>query len=92
MIQSFKHKGLELFFTADNRRLLNAKHCNRIARLLDRLDNSEVIDDMNLPGYGLHKLLGNKKEFWSIKVSGNWRITFRFNGGHAYDVDLEDYH
>ena len=48
--------------------------------------------DMNLPGYALHQLTGNKKDIWSVKVSANWRITFRFEGSHAYDVDLEDYH
>jgi len=47
---------------------------------------------LNLPGYGLHKLAGDRKDLWSIKVSGNWRLTFRFDQGHAYDVNLEDYH
>ena len=92
MIKSFKHKGLARFFMENDKSLLNAKHCERISRLLDRLDSSVEISDMNLPGYGLHKLLGDRKDIWSVKVSGNWRITFRFEGTHAYDVYLEDYH
>ncbi|MBI4533872.1 MAG: type II toxin-antitoxin system RelE/ParE family toxin [Candidatus Melainabacteria bacterium] len=47
---------------------------------------------MNLPGYKLHRMTGNRKDTWSITVSGNWRITFRFQDGYAYDVNLEDYH
>jgi proteic killer suppression protein len=92
MIKNFKHKGLDKFFTEDNRSLLNAKHCERISRLLDRLDSAVTVEDMDLPGYGLHKLHGDRKNTWSVKVSGNWRITFRFEGEHAYDVTLEDYH
>ncbi len=60
--------------------------------MLDRLNSAELVKDMNLPGYGLHKLTGDRKDAWSIMVSGNWRITFRFESGHAYDVNLEDYH
>jgi proteic killer suppression protein len=48
--------------------------------------------DMNIPGYKLHKLSGQREKIWSVTVSGNWRITFRFEGGNAYEVNLEDYH
>jgi proteic killer suppression protein len=92
MIKTFRHKGLSRFFMDDDSSLLNAKHLDRISRMLDRLDAAEAPQDMNLPGYGLHKLSGDKKGFWSIKVSGNWRITFKFEGNHTYDVNLEDYH
>ena len=92
MIKSFRHKGLNRFFIQDDGKALNANQRDRISRLLDRLDSSEVIEDMNLPGFGLHKLTGNRKHTWSVKVTGNWRLTFRFERGHAYDVDLEDYH
>lgn len=92
MIKSFKHKGLKKFFVEDDRSLLNAKYCERLARILDRLDSAEIAKDMNLPGYGLHKLTGGRKDTWSIMVSGNWRITFQFEEGHAYEVNLEDYH
>lgn len=60
--------------------------------MLDRLDASTCPEDMDLPGYGLHPLSGNKKDFWSVSVSGNWRITFYFEGNDAYLVDYLDYH
>lgn len=92
MIRSFKHKGLEKFFRHNDRSGLNSPHCDRIGRLLDATEDAEAPEELNIPGYGLHKLTGNKKDFWSLKVSGNWRITFKFEGGHALEVNLEDYH
>ncbi len=56
------------------------------------MERSTAVSRLNIPGYGLHKLSGNKKDYWSLKVSGNWRITFKHDGGHAVDVNLEDYH
>ena len=92
MIKSFKHKGLERLFRHEDRSGLNARHCARIERLLDAVDEAKIPEELNIPGYGFHKLLGNKKGQWSLTVSGNWRITFKFNDGHALDVNLEDYH
>ena len=92
MIKTFRHKGLERFFVHDDPSLLNLKQCDRIGRMLDRLDGSDAVQDMNLPGYGLHRLTGARKNFWSVKVSGNWRITFQFADRDAYNVNLEDYH
>lgn len=92
MIKSFKHKALGRFFMENNHSGLNANQCERISRMLDRLDVACMVEDMNLPGFGFHKLVGNKNDTWSIKVSGNWRITFKFEKGDAYDVNLEDYH
>ena len=92
MIKSFKHKGLEKFFRHNDRSGLNAQHCDRIGRLLDATDEAEAPEELNIPGYVLHKLIGNKKDYWSLKVSGNWRITFKFECGHAPEVNLEDYH
>ena len=92
MIKSFKHKGLELFFTKDNSKLLNRQQIKRIARMLDRLDAAMCVDDMDLPGYGLHPLKGKLKGYWSVKVSGNWRIMFQFEGNDAFNINLEDYH
>lgn len=92
MIISFKHKGLERYFTKNEKRGLNQQHIKRIARILDRLDSAEVIKDMDLPGYGLHALLGNKHGIWSVKVSANWRLTFKLSEGEASEVNLEDYH
>ena len=92
MIVNFRHKGLELFFTKNNKKLLNAKDIKKITRLLDRLDTAEHVGDMDLPGFGLHPLTGDKKGCWSITVSANWRMTFRFEGTNAYEINLEDYH
>lgn len=92
MIKNIAHKGLKRFFTQDDKSLLNHKDCLRISRILDRLDAAVDVMDMNLPGYNLHKLTGNMKGFWSIKVSSNWRIVFRFENADAHDVNLEDYH
>ena len=92
MIVNFRHKGLELFFTKNNKKLLNAKDIKKITRLLDRLDAAEQIGDMDIPGFGLHQLTGDKKGYWSVTVSANWRITFRFEGTNAYEINLEDYH
>lgn len=92
MIKGFAHKGLKRYFTDNDKRLLNAKDLPKINRILDLLDSVNIAEDMNLPGYSLHRLTGDRKGFWSIKVTGNWRITFRFEGGHAYEVNLEDYH
>ena len=92
MIKSFKHKGVETFYYSGSKKGIKPEHASKIARILDRLDSSQNPQDMNLPGYKLHKLSGKKKEIWSVWVSGNWRITFFFESGDAYLVDYLDYH
>ena len=92
MIKTFAHKGLERFFEKGSRRGLNVQHLPRIERILDRLDAALEAADMNLPGYEFHELKGDRKGTYAVKVSGNWRITFHFSQGNAYDVNLEDYH
>ncbi|MBI4744642.1 MAG: type II toxin-antitoxin system RelE/ParE family toxin [Actinobacteria bacterium] len=92
MIKSFRHKGLEKFFYNGTRSGINAKHISKLGRILDRLDASVKPQDMNLPGYKLHELKGKEKGTWSVSVSGNWRVTFRFDGVDAIDVDYLDYH
>jgi proteic killer suppression protein len=92
MIKTFKHKGLELFFYTDDYSGIQAKHRKKLKLQLLALDTAEVIEDMDLPGYTLHKLKGTRKDSWSITVSGNWRITFQFENGNAYIVNYEDYH
>ncbi len=92
MIKTFAHKGLERFFLTGSKRGITAQHAARIARLLDRLEASAEAADMNLPGYRFHELTGKRKGTYSVTVSGNWRITFAFRQGNAYDVNLEDYH
>ena len=92
MIQSFKHKGLELFFKTGRKSGIQAKHIKRLQLILGRLNAATSSDDMNLPGLFLHPLAGSRAKTWSVRVSGNWRVTFRFKGAHAEAVDFEDYH
>ena len=92
MISRFRHKGLERFFKASDRRGIPVQHAARIERMLDRLDGALHSGDMNLPGYGFHPLKGDRKGVYAVSISGNWRMTFRFEGENAVDVDLEDYH
>ncbi len=92
MIKSFKHKGLKLFFEKGEHPGVQAKHKKRLRLQLSALDTAQVIEDMDLPGYRLHKLKGDRKDLWSITVNGNWRITFEFTDGDAYIVNYEDYH
>jgi len=92
MIKKFKHKGLEQYFSKDVRKLLDARDLPRIGRILDRLDAATVVKDMDIPGWHLHELKGDRKGVWSVTVRSNWRITFCFEHGDAVDVNLEDYH
>lgn len=92
MIKSFRHKGLKQVFETDTRKGVPPMLARRIVRLLDRLDSAINVMDLNLPGFGLHELKGNRKGTWAIKINKNWRITFRFRDSDAYEVDLEDYH
>lgn len=92
MIKSFKHKGLEHFFLDGTKAGIQAKHAGRLRLILGRLNASTDPRDMNLPGLGLHELSGDRKGTWSVKVSGNWRVTFTFSNDNADDVDYEDYH
>lgn len=92
MIVSFKHKGLETFYTTGSTRGIQVKHANKLRLILGLLDSAERIQDMNFPGSNLHPLKHNLVEHWSVKVNGNWRITFKFEKGHAEVVDYQDYH
>ena len=88
----FKHSGLRRFWERDDARRLNPNHVRRINRLLHQLDAAVRPFQLNRPANRLHQLKGNRRGVWSIRVSGNWRITFRFLDGDAVDIDLEDYH
>ncbi|MEX0616006.1 MAG: type II toxin-antitoxin system RelE/ParE family toxin [Methylophaga sp.] len=92
MIKSFKHKGLKRYFETGSARGIQTKHANRLRMQLAALDTSVDINDLDIPGYGLHLLKGGKKGIWAISVSGNWRLTFEFSDGNAYLLDYEDYH
>lgn len=92
VIRSFKHKGLEEFFYTGSKKGIKAEHADRLGRILDRLHAACELKDMRYPGSHLHKLTGDKKGKYAVRVSGNWRVVFEFEGGDAYAVDYEDYH
>jgi len=92
MIKSFRHKGVEEFFYTGSKKGIKPEHAKRLERILDRLNAASEIKDMNYPGSFLHQLSGDKKGFYAVKVSGNWRIFFQFIDGDAYVVDYDDYH
>jgi toxin HigB-1 len=92
MIRKFKHSGLEKYFLRGTKSGIQARHIDRIRLILARLHVAINPQDMNLPGLELHELRGRRKGTWTVKVSGNWRITFKFDGVDAVDVNYEDYH
>lgn len=92
MIKSFKHKGLKKFFDTGSTAGIDAKQAQKIAVRLEVLNRAIDIDDIDIPGFFLHPLTGNRKGIWSITVTGNWRITFELSDGDVYIVNYEDYH
>ncbi|MEJ0061752.1 MAG: type II toxin-antitoxin system RelE/ParE family toxin [Alphaproteobacteria bacterium] len=92
MIEGFKHKGLRRFYENGDRSGLRPDQAKKIGVLLTSLDAAETPEEMNLPTFHFHALTGDRKGVFAVTVRANWRITFRFAHGTAYDVDLEDYH
>lgn len=92
MIKSFAHKGLGVFFNTGSKAGIQPAHASRLSRQLAQLDQAQVPADMNVPGWNLHPLKGALAGHWSVWVSGNWRMTFRVDAGHAHLVDYQDYH
>ena len=92
MIKSFKHKGLERFFTTGSTAGIQAKHANKLRIQLTALNHAVKPEDMNAPSWKLHLLKGNLEDHWAITVNGNWRLTFKFDGSHAELVNYQDYH
>ncbi len=92
MIVSFRHKGLKLLYEKGDRRRLPQEYAGKIERVLARLDEATAPINMGLPGFRLHPLKGDLAGYWSVSISGNWRIIFCFEGVHACNVDLVDYH
>ena len=96
MIRSFKHKGLKLFFETGNQSGIKTEHTKRLRVILARLDASKTIEDMNLPGLNLHPLSKKKsldlRGHWGVSISGNWRVTFQFEGNDVINVNYLDYH
>ncbi|MCH8550942.1 MAG: type II toxin-antitoxin system RelE/ParE family toxin [Natronospirillum sp.] len=92
MIRSFKHKGLAKFFKTGSTAGIQANHAAKLRLILGRLNVASDVKDMDLPGLRLHALSGNRSGVWAVTVSGNWRVTFRFEDGDAEVVNYEDYH
>lgn len=92
MIKNFLHKGLEKLFYDGSTAGVDANHAPKLLRFLDLLNAAEDVQDMNLPGSRLHPLQGSLKNFWSLKISGAWRLIFRFFDKNAHDVDYKQYH
>jgi toxin HigB-1 len=92
MIKSFSHKGLQAFFVSSSKAGIQAAHANRLRLQLAKLNSSSTPDDMDLPGWKLHALKGDKKGHWAVWVDQNWRMTFKIEGGHATVVNYQDYH
>lgn len=91
-IKAFRHKGLERFFTKGSTAGVQAKHATRLRLILGRLNVATTPGDMRLPGLDLHELHGQRKGTWAVTVSGNWRMTFTFEGRDVERVNYEDYH
>lgn len=92
MIVGFRHRGLRRLYEQGDRRYIPPEYADKIERILARLEVAVTPENMNLPGYRLHRLSGNLNGFWAVSVSGNWRLIFRFEAGNFMDVDLVDYH
>jgi proteic killer suppression protein len=92
MIKSFRHRGIEAFFTTGSKAGIQPHHAARLARQLKQLDRARQPEDMNVPGWKLHPLGHDLAGHWSVWVNGNWRLTFAFDGENAVLVDYQDYH
>jgi proteic killer suppression protein len=92
VIKSFQHKGLKAFFESGSKAGIQGQHAQRLRLVLGTLDAADCAQDMNRPGWKLHPLKGELKGHWSVWVSGNWRVTFKFEGKDAILVDYQDYH
>ncbi len=92
MIISFAHKGLEKFYNTGSKAGIQANHASRLQYVLSLLEVALDTDSMDVSGLRLHELKGDRKETWSVSISGNWRVTFRFIGNDVELVNYEDYH
>jgi len=92
LIKSFKHKGLQKFFHTGSKAGIQPSHATKLNLQLFVLDQADSIDDVDVNGWFLHRLQGTLEGHWSIRVNGNWRITFRFIDKNVEVVDYHDYH
>jgi proteic killer suppression protein len=92
VIKSFRHKGIEKFFLTKSKAGIQPHHAKRLTLQLGVLNTMLTMDEMDSPGWQLHKLHGELEDYWAVSVSGNWRLTFRFEDRNVYLVDYQDYH
>ena len=92
MIKSFQHKGLKSFFETGNTKGIDASHAKRLHTRLAVMNVAAAIEHLDQPGWRLHELKGTREGVWSIHVTKNYRLTFRFVDGDCHIVDYEDYH
>jgi proteic killer suppression protein len=92
MIRTFEHKGVAKFFGTGSKAGIQPKHASKLQDQLGALTNATKPEDMNLPGWGWHPLKSDFAGHWAVSVSGNWRLTFSFEGSDAILVDYQDYH
>ena len=92
MIKSFRHDSLERFFETGSKAGIRPEHAKRLAVQVGRLDGATCPDDMNMPGWRFHGMHGDLAGHYAVSVSGNWRLTFKFEGKDAVLVDYQDYH
>jgi proteic killer suppression protein len=90
--KKLRHTGIEKFFLTGSKAGIQPSHANRLALQLGLLHISVRPEDMDFPGWMLHRLEGELRGHWSVKVNANWRLTFRFEGEDAILVDYQDYH
>lgn len=93
VIVSFRHTGLRQFYETGFKAGINPAHAEKLSRMLSVLDQlHDAAPLLTFPGYRAHKLTGDLEGFWSLRVSGNWRVIFRFLGEDVELVDYLDYH
>ena len=92
MIETIKHKGLRRLYEKNDRSGIRPDMVDKVQKVLSALEAADSPDDMALPMFRFHPLTGDRRGTYSVAVKANWRITFGFQNGAAYDVNLEDYH
>jgi proteic killer suppression protein len=92
VIKSFRHDGLQRFFSTGSKAGIQPSHAKKLSLQLLRLDGATSTLDMNLPGWDCHPLKDDLAGHWAVSVNGNWRLTFTFEGSDAILVDYQDYH
>jgi proteic killer suppression protein len=92
MIKNFRHGGVERFFATGSKAGIQPSHAAKLSIQLFQLSRARTASDMDAPGWNLHSLRGSLQGYWAVKVNGNWRVTFKFEGGDVILVDYQDYH